>query len=80
MGHHRAIAKMMSVAETPSSLNRDQLTEIDRHVVNARMIGLTGVPGSGKSTLVESLSKQLRSKDLRVALLPSTLKANSSAV
>ena len=69
MGHHRAIAKMMSVAETPSSLNRDQLTEIDRHVGNTHMISLTGVPGSGKSTLVQSLTKQLRSKDLRVGVV-----------
>jgi hypothetical protein len=36
---------MMSVAETPSSLNRDQLTEIDRHVGNANMSSLTGCSG-----------------------------------
>ncbi len=28
MGHHLAITKMMSVAETPSSLNRDQLIDM----------------------------------------------------
>ncbi len=33
------------------------------------MISLTGVPGSGKSTLVQSLTKQLRSKDLRVGVV-----------
>ena len=53
-----------------------QLTEIDRHVGNARVISLTGVPGSGKSTLVQSLTKQLLSKELRVGIVsvqPSSL-------
>jgi LAO/AO transport system kinase len=68
-GHHRAIAKMMSVAETRTSVNRDQLSEIDRRVGNTHVIDLAGVPGSGKSTLVQSLTKQLRSKDLRVGIV-----------
>ena len=40
------------------------------------MINLTGVPGSGKSTLVQSLTKQLLSKELRVGIVavqPSSL-------
>ena len=69
VGHHRTIAKMMSDAESRTSVNRGQLTEIDSHVGNARVINLTGVPGSGKSTLVQSLTKQLRSKDLRLGIV-----------
>ena len=68
-GHQRAITKMMSVAETRTSVNRDQLSEIDHRVGNAHVIDLTGVPGSGKSTLVQSLTKQLRSKDLRLGIV-----------
>ena len=60
---------MVSVAESRTSVNRDQLTEIDRHVDNAHLISLTGVPSSGKSTLVQSLTKQLRSKELRVGIV-----------
>ena len=76
VGHHRTIAKMMSDAESRTSVNRGQLTEIDRHVGNARVISLTGVPGSGKSTLVQSLTKQLLSKGLCVGIVavqPSSL-------
>ena len=68
--------KMTSDAESRSSVNRGQLTEIDRHVGNARVISLTGVPGSGKSFLVQSLTKQLLSKELRVGIVavqPSSL-------
>ena len=69
VGHHRAIAKMMSDVESRTSVNRGQLTEIDRHLGNACVISLTGVPGSGKSTLVQSLTKQLLSKELRVGIV-----------
>ena len=57
VGHHWAIAKMMSDVVTRTSVNRGQLTEIDRHVGNAHVISLTCVPCSGKSTLVQSLTK-----------------------
>ena len=57
VGHHRAIAKMMSDVESRTSVNRGQLTEIDHYVGNAHVINLTGVPGSGKSTLMQSLTK-----------------------
>ena len=76
VGHHRAIAKMMSDVESRTSVNRGQLTEIDCYVGNAHVINLTGVPGSGKSTLVQSLTKQLLSKELRVGIVavqPSSL-------
>ena len=68
-GHHQAIAKMMLVSESRTSVNLDQLTEIDLHVENAPVIGLTDVPGSGKSTLVQYLTKHLRSNDLRVGIV-----------
>ena len=68
-GDRRSIAKMISVAESRTSVNRGQLTEIYRHAGNAHVIGLTGVPGSGKSTLVQSLAKQFRSQDLRIGIV-----------
>lgn len=68
-GNRRAIARMMSIAESNSAQDRAVLTEIYRHAGKAHVIGLTGVPGSGKSTLVQALAKEFRSKNLSVGIV-----------
>lgn len=55
-----AIGRMISRAEAGSPEARPALAEIYRRAGRAHVIGLTGVPGSGKSTLVATLTAHLR--------------------
>ena len=55
-GEHRAIARMLSRAEAGSEEAREALDAIYRRTGRAHVVGITGVPGSGKSTLVAKLA------------------------
>src|SRR5690349_17651189 len=50
-GSKAAIARMITRAEGGYSEAVDALAEIYRHTGKAHIIGITGVPGAGKSTL-----------------------------
>ncbi|HZI82515.1 MAG TPA: methylmalonyl Co-A mutase-associated GTPase MeaB [Casimicrobiaceae bacterium] len=54
-GDRRAIARMLSRAETGSAEAREALDALYRRAGRAHVVGITGVPGSGKSTLVARL-------------------------
>lgn len=68
-GKRRAIAKMMSRAETGSEDDQAVLAEIYRHTGRAHVIGLTGVPGSGKSTLLAALAKAYRADGRTIGII-----------
>ncbi len=68
-GNVRAIARMISLAEAAKPESRPALAEIFRRAGNAHVIGMTGVPGSGKSTLVRVLAKAMRSSGRRVGIV-----------
>jgi LAO/AO transport system kinase len=69
-GQRRALARVLTVIE-------DGDAERLRHVVGrlhplggrARILGVTGAPGVGKSTLTNALAAALRDRDRRVAVL-----------
>lgn len=56
-GNVAAIARMMSRAEAGYEEAAPALAEIYRHTGKAHIVGVTGVPGAGKSTLVSALIK-----------------------
>ena len=68
-GNVRAIARMISLAEAAKPESRPALAEIFRNAGNAHVIGITGVPGSGKSTLVRGLAKAIRASGRRVGIV-----------
>jgi LAO/AO transport system kinase len=68
-GETRAIAKMMSEAEAGFDDGRAAMAEIYRRAGRAQVIGLTGVPGSGKSTLVGALTTAVRATGRRVGIV-----------
>jgi len=68
-GNTRAIARMMSRAEAGFRESRNAMTEIYRHAGNAHVIGITGIPGSGKSTLVHALALAFRGSGRRVGIV-----------
>lgn len=68
-GQIAAIARLMTRAESGSEECLEALGEIYRHTGNAHIVGITGVPGSGKSTLITQLCKAIRSTDRRVGVI-----------
>jgi LAO/AO transport system kinase len=68
-GEVPAIARMISRAESGMPEAREALAEIYRRAGGAHVIGMTGVPGSGKSTLVSTLTARLRAKGSKVGIV-----------
>lgn len=68
-GETRAIAKLMSRVEGRPADVADVMAAIHRNTGKAHIIGLTGVPGSGKSTLVHAMAKALRSAGKTVGIV-----------
>ena len=68
-GNVRALGRMISRAEAGVAEARPALAEAYRHAGAAHVIGLTGVPGSGKSTLVARLAASLRSRGEKVGIV-----------
>jgi LAO/AO transport system kinase len=64
-----AVARLISRAEAGSAEAREALGDIYRKAGRAHVVGITGVPGSGKSTLVARLASRLREQDKRVAII-----------
>jgi LAO/AO transport system kinase len=68
-GEMRALAKMLSLAEARDEKLFRFLQERAASRGGARVFGLTGVPGAGKSTLVDRLLATVRSRGARAAVL-----------
>lgn len=68
-GQTWAVARLISRAEAGVPEVRDAIGQIYKRAGNAHVIGITGVPGSGKSTLVAKLVRRLRNDGLRVAVV-----------
>ena len=61
-GDPRALARAISIVENRAPGWSELLKALFPHTGKARVIGLTGAPGSGKSTLVDQLAKHYRKK------------------
>ena len=68
-GDPAAVARLISRAESGRAEAREALARIYRLAGNAHVVGLTGVPGSGKSTLVAKLTEKLRAHGRKVGIL-----------
>jgi LAO/AO transport system kinase len=68
-GDTAAIARMISRAEAGMPEARAALAEIYQRAGRAHVIGLTGVPGSGKSTMVCTLAARLRAGGSKVGII-----------
>ncbi|MEK7836051.1 MAG: methylmalonyl Co-A mutase-associated GTPase MeaB [Pseudomonadota bacterium] len=54
-GEHRAIARAISAVENETEIGRAIVQGIHPHLGRAHVLGITGAPGAGKSTLVSEL-------------------------
>lgn len=64
-----AIARMITRAESGQEECRPALAEIYRRTGRAHIVGITGVPGSGKSTLMGKLTATIRESGRKVAVV-----------
>jgi LAO/AO transport system kinase len=68
-GSRGAVARMISRAEGGYAEASEALAAIYRNAGQAHIIGITGVPGAGKSTLVASLIKSLSQEGYKVGVV-----------
>jgi LAO/AO transport system kinase len=62
-GDRRAIARLITRVENDGSEVRRALAELYPHTGQAHIVGVTGAPGTGKSTLVNELAKAYRKQN-----------------
>jgi len=69
-GNRLALARLLTQVENNSTEGRAALAELFPHTGKAHLIGVTGAPGTGKSSLVNQLALHYRKQDnKRVAIV-----------
>ena len=68
-GDPRALARAISVVENRRAGCSDLLKALFPQTGHARVLGLTGPPGAGKSTLVDQLAKHYRKENQTVGII-----------
>ena len=68
-GQPRAVARLISLVEDASPALREVMALLAPHAGAARVVGITGSPGVGKSTSTSALVAAYRRRGLRVGVL-----------
>ena len=68
-GDKRALARAITLIESDDPAGWELVREVYPQTGHARIVGLTGPPGVGKSSLIGALTKEMRAADRQVAVL-----------
>ncbi len=68
-GDRRALARLLTCVENERAGIQEVLAALFPHTGRALIVGVTGAPGTGKSTLVSALAKYYRARGQTVAVL-----------
>ncbi|HEY8686923.1 MAG TPA: methylmalonyl Co-A mutase-associated GTPase MeaB [Chloroflexota bacterium] len=68
-GDRRAAGRLISTIEDESSAVEQIMRAVYPHTGHAYLVGLTGPPGAGKSTVVDELIRVIRGSELRVGVV-----------
>jgi len=68
-GNRLALARVLTQVENATPEGRLALDALFPHTGRAHLVGITGAPGTGKSSLVNQLALHLRKQDQRVAVV-----------
>jgi len=68
-GRYRALGQAITLVESHNPAAVKLLAELYPSTGQARILGITGSPGAGKSTLVAAMAKYYRAQDKRVGII-----------
>ncbi len=68
-GDRRALARIVTLIENEAPEAHDYLAQLYQQSGRAQIVGITGSPGAGKSTLVTQLCRELRRRELRIGVV-----------
>lgn len=68
-GDRRAVARALTLVEAGRHAGHELIKALYAHTGRAHVVGITGAPGSGKSTLVTRLAQEWRRRGRTVAIL-----------
>ncbi len=68
-GERRALARAMSAVENETAAGKALLHQLHPHLGRARVLGITGPPGAGKSTLVNALIGAWLARGARIGVV-----------
>jgi LAO/AO transport system kinase len=68
-GERRALSRTVSIVEQGGPGAREVLARLFPHTGRAHIVGVTGPPGAGKSTLVNELALEMRRRGRTVAIV-----------
>jgi len=68
-GDRRTAAKMITAIENEAPEKQALMAQIYPHTGRAYVLGITGSPGAGKSSLVDEITKKIRAESLKVGII-----------
>jgi LAO/AO transport system kinase len=68
-GKHRALARVITKIENRQPGYRELVSKLHEHTGDAAIVGVTGSPGSGKSTLVDKMAATYRERGETVGVI-----------
>jgi LAO/AO transport system kinase len=68
-GRHRALARVITKIENRAPGYREIVSQLHDYTGSANVVGITGSPGAGKSTLVDKLAKAYRDRGDTVGVI-----------
>ncbi len=68
-GDHRALAKAISIVEDRSNQYQEIMKRIFPYTGGSLILGITGAPGTGKSTIIDRLIGNLRKEEKKIGVI-----------
>ena len=79
-GNPRAVARAITKAENGADDAADLMKAIFPRTGNALIIGITGAPGAGKSSLVDKLAFYYKERGEKIGITPSLSRSCSNVL